>query len=519
MSAEGSIGVKSDVMKRELKRELKKENSYKSILKGTSAFGGVQLFLILVNLVRGKFVALFLGPSGMGVSALFSTAAGTVQQFSSLGLNLAIVKEVAARKEDGAGALSVAMAVARRLIYATAIVGALVCALFAEPLSRLTFGSDEYTLWFVALSLMIFFAIAGAGELSMLQGLHAVKRLSLSSLVGAVCGLIVGVPLYKFFGTAGIVPAMIVLAFATWSFYLYSVRKETRGVGRTVFAWREHSPLIKKLIGLGLVLMAANLIGTVVNYAVAAYVRHASSVTTVGYYQAANSLTNQYIGMVFSAMALDYFPRLSAAASDNALVKSIVNRQTEIVSLIVTPLIVLLIFSSPLIVRLLLTKSFLPVVPLMRWMGVGILFRALMFPLGYISFAKDDKRLYFMLEGVLGNTLSLIFSIVLFTLFDLIGLGVAILVDASVSLLIYRIVNGRRYSFSYSRRSLSGMLYAVAAGGAAFGCSFIPSEALSYTLMSIIFAATLLIGIINVRRLLLSDRKESLEDKEPDSAD
>lgn len=53
------------------------------------------MFQILLALIRGKFVAILLGPAGMGVAALYTTAANTLQQFASLGLNLAIVKEVA----------------------------------------------------------------------------------------------------------------------------------------------------------------------------------------------------------------------------------------------------------------------------------------------------------------------------------------------------------------------------------------------------------------------------------------
>ncbi|MDE5806551.1 MAG: hypothetical protein K2H76_00415, partial [Muribaculaceae bacterium] len=49
-----------------------KENSYRSILKGISIFGGVKIFEIFINLVRGKFVAMFLGPNGMGLSSIFS---------------------------------------------------------------------------------------------------------------------------------------------------------------------------------------------------------------------------------------------------------------------------------------------------------------------------------------------------------------------------------------------------------------------------------------------------------------
>ena len=484
----------------------KNENSYRSILKGISAFGGVQVFQILINLIRGKFVAMFLGPAGMGVSALFTTTATTIQQFSSLGLNLAIVKEVAASR-DNPGSLSTALGVGRRLIYTTAFLGAIACLVLSRFLSRATFGDESYTGWFALLSLMIFFAVAGAGELSLLQGLHAVKRLSLASLVGASAGLLFGIPLYWLFGVSGIVPAMIILSLSTFIFYLHSVRSETKDCPGARFAWNEHRPLVRKLIALGLLLMSTTLIGSLVNWLIATFIRANGSVDTVGLYQAANSLTNQYVGMVFAAMSLDYFPRLSAAASDNRAVRDIANRQTEIASLLATPLIVLLIVSSPLIIRILLTESFLSVTPLMRWMGFGILFRALMFPLGSIAFAKDDRKLFFWLEGIAGNALTLGFSLVLFHIFGLTGLGAAVLADCALCLLIYYIVNRRRYGFRYSGRSLRCMFFAVACGASAFGCSFIATEWLSYTLMGLILAISITIGSAGLLRLIRSDKK------------
>lgn len=188
---------------------LKDENSYKSILKGTSIFGGVQVFQILLALIRGKFVAILLGPAGMGVAALYTTTANTLQQFASLGLNLAVVKEVAANRDERQK-ISTVFAVARRLIVMSALLGACVCLLFSPLLSRWTFGDDAHTFGFMLLAVMVFFAISSAGEMSLLQGMHEVKRLSKASIVGGLTGLFVGVPLYYFFGTGGIVPAMIV---------------------------------------------------------------------------------------------------------------------------------------------------------------------------------------------------------------------------------------------------------------------------------------------------------------------
>lgn len=476
------------------------ENSYRNILKGTSAFGGVQLFQILSGLVRGKFVAIFLGPAGMGVSALFTTTLNTVQQFVSLGLNLAIVKEVVARR-DNPDALASAMKTGRRLIYSTALLGAIFCLLFCRALSDFAFGDGSYTGWFACLSVTVFFTVAGAGELSLLQGLHAVKRISMASLVGASAGLFLGVPLYWLFGTAGIVPAMTVLALTTWIFYLFSVKAETKGHPRARFVWNEQKPLIKKLIGLGLVLMASNLLSTLVTYIINAFVRYSGTLTDVGLYQAANSLTNQYMGLIFAAMSLDYFPRLSAVAADNSKMCTVSNRQTEVMALVATPLIVALIIASPLVVHILLTKDFLPVVPLIRWLAFAILFRSLMFPLGYISFAKDNKRLYFIMEGLLLNLLTLMLSTAGYWIFGLNGLGIALLTDSFLCLIIYYLVNRHYYGFTFTKRSLRLIIYAAGSGTLAFLASLVTTEWLSYTLMGIIAAATAAAGATGLLRL------------------
>ena len=105
--------------------EIKEENSYTNILKRLSAFGGVQIFNILLSLLRGKFVALFLGPAGMGVASLYTSSLSPLQQFCGLGLNLAVVKEIAANK-DKETSLSRVMRVALRLLIFTSLLGTVV---------------------------------------------------------------------------------------------------------------------------------------------------------------------------------------------------------------------------------------------------------------------------------------------------------------------------------------------------------------------------------------------------------
>lgn len=437
----------------------KTDNSYKNILKGSSFLGGVQVFQILINAIRGKFVAIFLGASGMGISALFNASATTIQKFASLGLNLAIVKEVAGVKENEEQ-LKTLLATVRKLLYATAVFGAVITILFSGWLSEASFSDPSHTVEFMALGIMIFFTIAGNGEMSVLQGLHQVKTLSKAVIIGSLTGLIVGVPLYYFFGDKGIVPAMIALALTTYLFYLYSVRKivSTKGV---LFKWKEHRPIMRQLISVGFVLMASDLIGSGCTYLLNIFVRAEGGLTSVGLFQAANSLTNQYSSLVFATMAMDYFPRLTAISKDNKAMGEVVDRQSEIVAFIIAPVVSLLLIFAPVVIRIFYTSEFIPATGLLQWMGIAIIVKALIYPMGYITLAKDNKRLFFWLEGVYCNLQTLVLSAAGYYIFGLEGLAYGLILDSLLCMLIYVTVNRRLYSYRMSGAVVRSFLFAL----------------------------------------------------------
>ena len=52
------------------------QSSYRQIMKATSLFGGVQIFQIIISVIRSKFVAILLGPSGMGIVGLLASTTG-----------------------------------------------------------------------------------------------------------------------------------------------------------------------------------------------------------------------------------------------------------------------------------------------------------------------------------------------------------------------------------------------------------------------------------------------------------
>lgn len=480
-------------------------SSYRSIMKGASLFGGVQIFQLLISTVRSKFVAAILGPAGWGVSGLFSTSATTIAKTCSLGLNVAIVREIAHSSDDSETVKSV-ISVSRRLLLATSLLGALVCIFFSRLLSISTFDTADYTWGFILLGLFVFFTIYGNGEMSILQGLRERSRLTKASVIGSVTGLVVGVPMYYVWGTDGIVPAMCVLGFVTWAFYTYSVSKSVpeRPHG---FSWALHSTLVKRLISVGLVLMSADIIGSFTTYLAQIFIRHFSDLATVGLYTSSMMMTNQYSSVVFTAMAMDYLPRLSKISDDNEKIRTIVNRQTEIVSIIITPIVTLFILCAPLVIYVLLTSEFITALPLMRWMAFGVTFKALMYPLGYISLAKDNRKLFFWLEGITGNFLTLFLSCIFFYFFGLVGLGYAMVVDGACCLTIYYFINRYYYGYRFDYKASRGAIIAIILS---FGSLLISYEGDGfgvYAAMSVVSLFAVAVSIMRLRSILKSEKQ------------
>ena len=92
----------------------------------------------------------------MGMAGLFNTTSLMIQQFSSLGLNLAIVKEIGHSKNDRQQMADILGAI-RPLTFISAMAGALVCLIFPGILSSVTFGGKDFTGPFRLLSAAVFF--------------------------------------------------------------------------------------------------------------------------------------------------------------------------------------------------------------------------------------------------------------------------------------------------------------------------------------------------------------------------
>jgi len=422
------------------------KSSYRQIIKTTTLFGGVQVVTILTNIFRGKIAAVLLGAAGMGVLTLLTSVVTLIVQIASIGLNLSAVRDISsANLAKNTPLLSHKVTVFKKIMCYCAIFGAGLMIASSSWLSKLTFGNDQYTYSFMWLSLAVALTMLNSSNITFLQGTQKLKDMAKSTVLGSLFGLIFSFPLFYFYGTKGIVPSLVIAAVFTYGASTYFSRKNRIEQIKIRFfdTLRDGAEMAK----LGIAMMLSTLIASALNYIVNSYIGKFGSITEVGLYGAGISITNQYVSVIFTAMAVDYFPRLSAICHDREQVDKVVNQQAIIVVLLITPLLILMILTAPFLINILLSSQFLAITDFVCWVAFALLFKAASFAFGYISFAKGDKRTFFIFEGIGCSLLILGCNIIGYNFGGLNGIAISILISYVIYLFAVNILVSRLYLF------------------------------------------------------------------------
>lgn len=165
-------------------------STYRQITKATTLFGGVQAFQIIITIVRSKFVAILLGPAGMGIVGLLTSTTGLITGLTNFGLGTSAVKDISeANGTQDEKRISTVINVMRRLVWLTGILGSIITLVLSPVLSQMTFGNKEYTVAFAWLSITLLFNQLSTGQLVLLQGLRRIQELAKANLLGSLIGL------------------------------------------------------------------------------------------------------------------------------------------------------------------------------------------------------------------------------------------------------------------------------------------------------------------------------------------
>ena len=371
------------------------QSSYRQIMKATSLFGGVQVFQIIIQVIRSKFIAVLLGPTGMGIAGLLNSTIGLIGGLTNFGLGTSAVRNVSAANATGNKTrVATVIIVLIRLVWITGTLGTIVTLVLSSLLSKITFGNTEYTLAFIWISCTLLLRQLTTGQLVILQGLRKLQYLAKANLAGSALGLVITVPLYYFFGIDAIVPAIIITAIISLvlSWY-FSNKVKIKSIKVSKLRTLAES---KSMLSMGFMISLSGLITLGVSYIVRIFISNKGGVDEVGLYNAGFAIINTYVGLVFTAMSTDYYPRLSAVAHSNKLCKKTINQQAEIAILIMAPIIIIFLVFIKWIVIILYSNKFIAVDDMIHWAALGMLFKAASWAISFILLAKGASNLFFL---------------------------------------------------------------------------------------------------------------------------
>ena len=479
-----------------------KEDSYSHILKYTSIFGGVQGLNILVGVIRNKFTALFLGPSGMGLLSLFNSTINFISSSTNLGIQTSGVKMIAdMHNANGTPTPVKAVCMVRSFSLVAALLGLIVCAVAGPLLNLFTFSWGNHTLHFLLLSPTVFFTILAGGETAILKAMRQLKALATQASLLALLSLIISMPIYWLWGEKGIIGVLFLMAFSQWAVaFRLSTRIAPLRLRFNRHMWLRGIPMLR----LGVAFMLASMMNSGAEFLIRSYLNTQGTLETVGLFNAGVTIVIIYAGMVFSVMESDYYPRLSSIKECSKELNICVNRQLEMNILLIGPIIIAMMIGLPIIIPMLYNTQFMGMLGMTQIAAMGMLFKAMYLPIEYLPLSRGESKVFLTQES-LCVVLLISCEIAGYRIGEdcsiggLTGLGAGIFTAYGIEAAAVLAFSQMHYGYRLSKRGATTMLFHSLCGLLALHFAFTDCHTATYWIAG---AAIFLISLIYSARLI-----------------
>lgn len=474
------------------------KDNYSTILKSSSLIGGAQGITLLIGMVSTKFVAVLIGPLGLGMLSLYKTIQGFASTLAGLGIGSSGVRDIAEAWGSGDAQRIGRMALTlRRMCWLTGIAGALLLAAVAPWASLWTFDSAEHTNAIRLLGVSLLFGNLAAGQSALILGTRRIADMAKLTVIGATMGCLASIGFYSWLGLEGIIPTILSMAVLSWLVtHYFAARIEVPAVSMT---WLESIRSAGGLVRLGIALMWTGLLGIVVALITRTLITQEIDLIAVGIYAAAFNLSGQFANFILGAMGADYYPSLTAVQHDHVRMRELVDQQTEIGLLLALPGLIATLTLAPLAIQLFYTAEFAPASPLLQWFVLGCLGRVISWPQGFIILAKGKSALFAGTE-TFANLLHLGLIFLGLQWFGLIGVAYAFALLHLIFTALIAYVSHRLIAYRWSAKVMR--LIAIIGVSALIG--FWISRSLSILPASIVGGGfSMLLGLFSLRELSL----------------
>lgn len=417
-------------------------------MKVVGVFSGAEAFGILCSVVKMKLVALWLSATGVGLFGIFNTTIDTISIITGLGLRQSGVREIAKHSNEP-GVLRKVVARLRGWCLLSGILGALIISFLAPGLSYWFFGNMDNWWQFMLLSGALLMNSLIGGEQAILQGTELFKRLAKASVYGSALGLAISIPMFRWFGDISVTFSILAYSFSILLF-LYVNRNKSMRYELPVKAEMKEGAGFVKLGGyIALASFATNLAQMIFM----SWLNKEASTAEVGYFQAGNTLVFRYTSIIFSAVGLEFYPRMAANSHSLRRMSLFVSHEISLLLKVFTPMLILFLLFRRLIVQILYTPEFEVILPFISVAIFTVILRAISTCMAFSIVAKGEGKTYLFTEG-LDAVIGVCLNIWFYSHYGLNGIGTAQVLWYGIYSIVIGILYFCFYKLRISRDSL-----------------------------------------------------------------
>jgi PST family polysaccharide transporter len=434
----------------------------KSIFRATAILSSSSIASIFLGLVSAKVLATYLQPAGYGYYGLLQSFVGLASLVTGMGIGTALVRM-------GAGAVThqdqVTISSLRTaswlVLGGLGSLALLTLGLFVGPIGRWTVGSSDHTGTIMLMGIALLFTVAANIQSGTLNAYHRIEALAKCGVASAVLAAGVSIVAVLIWRVQGIVPAIIGGAVVSWAISGYVLRHDV-GPVRVRPTRRETLTAVWSLLRFGGPYTASMLVGTGVQLALPIVVLHLLSAESVGFYKAASAISVGYLGFLVTAMAQDYYPRVSAVADQPGALVKLINEQHRLVMILVVPMILGTLAVVPYLVPLVYSHKFISTVEILEWQLVGDLFKFSSWTMSFIILARCRSSVFFLSELIAGAA-NLLMTWLAVRWFGLPGLGIGFLATYIIYYVVVWLIVRREIPLVWTSSNKIMMLASLAA--------------------------------------------------------
>jgi len=398
----------------------------REILLAALKTGSGTFFRLLFGIVKIKIVAVFLGPSGIGVYSLLRQTSQTTTTLATLNSSAALVQGLSSK--TGEAREGYLLTVARILAISGGVITILLL-FFAPSVAQLVFAKrdPEFVGLIRWLSVPILFSSINAYMMGVLNGYRALGRMAIGQVAGAFVSGLAVYPLVKL-GRPEIFVVLLSIAsgislltstyFALQAGWLRPLRRWLRDPWQ-----REH---VRHFFSIALTTLVTGFVGTGSVLAVRAMFVRYGGLPAAGIFDVAWTLSVSYVMLALGSLGTYYLPSLSGIQDSTKLV-ALIQRILRVTIMLMVPLITGMIVLKPLIIHLLYSSKFDPSLKIIRWMFVGDYLKATSWVLGMPMLAYADMKVFFWTEIAWRGAFTGIAAWSLFQWKDVQGVGIGFL--------------------------------------------------------------------------------------------